>query len=594
MKKTLLLVCSSFSVFMLNAQNTPVSQTPLNKNVVLEELTGINCTFCPDGHKRAQQIKDANPGRVVLVNIHAGSFAPNNPNLKTTDGDLLNTFFNPTGYPAGSVQRKPHSSDMTRIATGRGNWAGQATAVLAEVSPVNVAMNASIDAATRVVTVNVQMYYTSPFAAGTSNYLNVGFSQNNYEGPQVGSAANPTSVLPNGNYLHQHIFRGFINTGGTWGETIDASSTGVITKTYTYTIPAAINGVPVEIGQLEFFAIVHKGNNTPTTSEAYTGALVNPTYTNVPAATITNAGITNALNVCAGESVSPVVKVTNSGAATTSIKLATSINGGTPVVYTYSTAIPQFGSALVTIPGVSFTPSGTNTASVAVVEVNGGTSGIGATPIATKPIDIAGVANGKTGTVKVTTDRYGSETTWTVKNSAGVTVASGGPYTDAAANGTYPQPDVTFNLAANDCYTLEVKDSYGDGYDSGYGNGNVEIQVNGTAIAGVPSFPSGSSVIDKMQSSATAAINELTAAIEMEVYPNPSSTGVVNVKFDAQGGDYTVAITDLSGRRVITENVNNASGTTTVMLPVADLMSGNYLVTVLNNGATYTQSLIIK
>jgi hypothetical protein len=66
------------------------------------------------------------------------------------------------------------------------------------------------------------------------------------------------------------------------------------------------------------------------------------------------------------------------------------------------------------------------------------------------------------------------------------------------------------------------------------------------------------------------------------------------VKFDAQGGDYTVAITDLSGRRVITENVNNASGTTTVMLPVADLMSGNYLVTVLNNGATYTQSLIIK
>jgi hypothetical protein len=165
----------------------------LNKNVVLEELTGINCQFCPDGHLRAQQIKDANPGRVILVNIHAGSFAPANPNLKTADGDALNTFFNPTGYPAGSVQRKPHSTDMTRIATGRGNWTSQATAVIGEVSPVNVAMNASIDVATRIVTVNVEMFYTSPFPAGTNHFLNVGMAQNNWEGPQVGSAANPSA-----------------------------------------------------------------------------------------------------------------------------------------------------------------------------------------------------------------------------------------------------------------------------------------------------------------------------------------------------------------------------------------------------------------
>ncbi|MEN9978694.1 MAG: hypothetical protein RLZZ569_1319, partial [Bacteroidota bacterium] len=89
MKKIVLFVSSCLSLLVVNAQNTPVSQTPLNKNVVLEELTGINCTWCPDGHLRAQQIKDANPGRVILVNVHAGSFAPSSPNLKTTDGDLL-------------------------------------------------------------------------------------------------------------------------------------------------------------------------------------------------------------------------------------------------------------------------------------------------------------------------------------------------------------------------------------------------------------------------------------------------------------------------------------------------------------------------
>ena len=237
MKKIVLFVSSCLSLFVVNAQNTPVSQTPLNKNVVLEELTGIHCGYCPDGHKRANDIAAANPGRVVLVNIHAGSYATpgtGEPDLRTTDGTTLNTFFNPTGYPAGSVQRRPHSSDMTRISTGRGNWAAQATTVLAEPSPVNLAMNATIDAATRVVTVTVEAFYTSPFAAGTNHFLNVGILQNNFEGPQSNYGPyNTAAILPNGNYLHQHIFRGFINTGGTWGESIDASSTGVITKTYT-------------------------------------------------------------------------------------------------------------------------------------------------------------------------------------------------------------------------------------------------------------------------------------------------------------------------------------------------------------------------
>jgi hypothetical protein len=594
MKKIVLFVSSCLSLFVLNAQNTPVSQTPLNKNVVLEELTGINCTWCPDGHLRAQQIKDANPGRVILVNVHAGSFAPSSPNLKTTDGDLLNTFFNPTGYPAGSLQRKPHSSDMTRIATGRGNWSSQATAAIGEVSPVNVAMNATIDAATRIVTVNVEIFYTSPFAAGTNNFLNVGIVQNNWEGPQIGSEKNPSAVLPNGNYLHQHIFRGFINNGGTWGESINAASTGVITKTYTYTLPQAVNGVDLEIGQLEFFAFVHKGHNGVTDSEIYTGAEVAPTYVNVPAATLTNVGITNTLNLCAGEGVSPKVKVTNSGAAISSVTFATSVNGGTPVPFNYTTPIAQFGSADVTIPAVAFTAQGTNSVVVAIVGVNGGTSGIGATATATKNIDIAGVANGSSATVKVTTDRYGSETTWTVKNSAGTTVASGGPYTDGTANTAYPQADVNFNLVANECYSLVVNDGYGDGYDSGYGNGNIEIQVNGTAIADVASFPSGNSAFDKMKSSATASINEVTAAIAMEVFPNPATSGLVNVNFDAQGGDYIVTITDLAGRRVVTENVNNATGNTTVTLGVAELKAGNYLVSILNNGATYTQNLIVK
>ncbi|MBR4638602.1 MAG: hypothetical protein IKO81_08160, partial [Bacteroidales bacterium] len=80
MKKTLLLlVAAMLTTMFASAQvtDTIVSTTPSNKNVVLEEYTGVNCTWCPDGHKRANQLKASHPGRVCLINIHQGSFAAN-------------------------------------------------------------------------------------------------------------------------------------------------------------------------------------------------------------------------------------------------------------------------------------------------------------------------------------------------------------------------------------------------------------------------------------------------------------------------------------------------------------------------------------
>jgi hypothetical protein len=79
----------------------------------------------------------------------------------------------------------------------------------------------------------------------------------------------------------------------------------------------------------------------------------------------------------------------------------------------------------------------------------------------------------------------------------------------------------------------------------------------------------------------------------MEIYPNPASD-VVNVKFDAKGGNYYVAITDLAGRTVATQTVENAEGSQTVAVPVAGLAGGNYIVTIKTDGAVSTQKVVIK
>ncbi len=77
-------------------------------------------------------------------------------------------------------------------------------------------------------------------------------------------------------------------------------------------------------------------------------------------------------------------------------------------------------------------------------------------------------------TIRITTDRYGEETTWRVVQ--GTTVfASGGPYTRLSANGSQVQIPVSVCLPEG-CYELQVFDAYGDGNCCTYGQGIITVE----------------------------------------------------------------------------------------------------------------------
>lgn len=83
-----------------------------------------------------------------------------------------------------------------------------------------------------------------------------------------------------------------------------------------------------------------------------------------------------------------------------------------------------------------------------------------------------------TGTVTLTLvlDNYPEETSWTLTNSSGTTVASGGTYGSEPDGSTITE---TFNLAAGD-YTFTINDTYGDGICCSYGNGSYTLTDNGS------------------------------------------------------------------------------------------------------------------
>ncbi|MEO8588450.1 MAG: T9SS type A sorting domain-containing protein [Flavobacteriales bacterium] len=87
-------------------------------------------------------------------------------------------------------------------------------------------------------------------------------------------------------------------------------------------------------------------------------------------------------------------------------------------------------------------------------------------------------------TMSITTDRYGEETTWSVTGFGGAPVyASGGPYTQQAANGAYNMPAVDFCVPDGVILVVTVNDAYGDGMCCAYGAGFYSLVVGGVEVA---------------------------------------------------------------------------------------------------------------
>ncbi|MGS2725626.1 M43 family zinc metalloprotease [Psychroserpens sp. BH13MA-6] len=88
--------------------------------------------------------------------------------------------------------------------------------------------------------------------------------------------------------------------------------------------------------------------------------------------------------------------------------------------------------------------------------------------------------------LSITFDNYPEETAWTLTNSGGQTVASGGTYGSQPDGSTY-----TESLCLPDgCYTFTITDAYGDGICCAYGNGSYSLTDSSGVLASGGSFSS--------------------------------------------------------------------------------------------------------
>jgi hypothetical protein len=348
---------------------------------------------------------------------------------------------------------------------------------------------------------------------------------------------------------------------GQWGEDISPTTAGsFIDKTYTYTVPADHNGIPIEILDLELVVFM-----TETTQEIISGNGTTPLYT----------GIT-AQNDAAVESIpsipdqcgflEPVFELKNYGnEPLTSVDVTYAVNGEAPQTYTWTGNIPSLYSELVTLPGVVFNVQATNTVEISVEadeENNNNTL--------SESFNQLTFENTNSVNLILNTDAQGQECTWEILDGTGAVVAQGGPY-----SGTTNITE-SFNLPG-DCYKFNLRDAGGNGgesvvlYDS---DNNVIFNSSGD-------YGSGAAVPFQTEFILDAGDAFLS---QLSIYPNPTN-GRVQI-LNAQNTNLTIY--DVLGKVLMSRTLNNANES----LDLSQLLSGTYFVALDQNGQRRVEKVI--
>ena len=554
LNKTQIILVIILFISSFVAAQTIVSTNPENKKIILEEYTGIHCTYCPDGHEIAQSLKDANPDNVFIINIHTGGYATpssGEPDFRTNFGDAIAAQSNLTGYPSGSVNRQ-YFSNLTMnggTAMGRGGWSSATSQVLNQSAYVNLGVEASINVQNNELTVHVEGYYTGDSPQST-NLLNVVLTQNNTLGPQTGGGMGS-------NYNHMHRLVHMIT--GQWGFQISNTSSGsFVDQTFTYTIPSNYNGVDVNLSELNVIAFISETQQNIISGAEYTPTFDGLEYSNDAAI----LGIEENLNGNCGDSASAVVVIQNSGYDNlTNFSIEYSINNGNTQSHNWSGSLGSLASTSIELPAINYSPSDTNSINITISDDDNNQNNSNDFYFnQSSSYDTAIV------TLNLVTDNYASETSWQLTDSSGYIIAQNGSLSNASTYSTEIEIPTS-----DECYTFTINDTYGDGICCAYGVGSYSItDDSGNTIISGGEFSSVDTSTFRVGE--TLGINSIFEN-DLNIFPNPSN-GVFNIKTSLNNSTYKIY--NLIGQQVKSGLIKNGAN----LIDLRNSIDGVYFMTI--------------
>ena len=578
--------------------DTLVSLEPGYRRVLMEEFTGMHCQNCPAGHRTANEIQEAYGDYCHVINIHAGSLAtpyPGQTDLRSAYGEALATQAGVTGIPSVSVNRHLFSSAQTAWAmTGPDTWFDYVDEVAGMETYVNVGAEATIDWQSRELDVTVQLYYTGD-APEEGNRIHVAVVQDNVEGYQIGSEANPDQVLENGNYLHQHVLRDLLT--GLEGDLVETVAAGtLLQRTYSKVLPESLNQLPMEIMDLQVVVFVSEAEG-----EVMDACQAPVCFVNGPEYVFGMSAFGQlARNTC-DNLVRLAFDLENRNPEDRPVENVTfllSTPQGQEHECTFSVeAWDEAGMARVETDAVPVDETGVeDTLFVQVVAVNGEALTQFQEPVAI-PVLKEYVSVGEPSIVlDLWQDRWGSEINWSFRDEAGNVLDEVASYPDLSERGTERH---THEIALSEgCNVFVLRDLMHDGINNGMGEGRLQL----SDAAGEVILENDGTYTDSLVwlLRYSPAGNEVLAGMEggmdLRLWPNPSSEAGASLAFNLEVPEaLQVSVWTVDGRQVFAWGRRvYPAGRNVVALPVGQLDSGIYLVLLQGDGHRSVARLVVR
>lgn len=177
---------------------------PQQKQVLIEEFTGVRCVNCPAGSEAIEALLNIHGERLIAVSIHAGFFAvpypESNAELETETGSsILSLLGEPLGFPTAVVNRKQFAGEENRQ-IGQSSWPGFIAQELELPTEISIELEPSFNDATGELDVDVTLHAEQNIDAPDVR-LTLLITESNISDPQL------TPAGTNLEYTHKHVLR---------------------------------------------------------------------------------------------------------------------------------------------------------------------------------------------------------------------------------------------------------------------------------------------------------------------------------------------------------------------------------------------------
>jgi hypothetical protein len=284
------------------------------------------------------------------------------------------------------------------------------------------------------------------------------------------------------------------------------------------------------------------------------------------------------------DSISPKITIRNHGSTNlTSLDIYYQLDGAGYTQVNWTGNLSPYTISEITVPTLNV-PSGLHTFNTYCTNPNGTVDDNIAND--SSATNFNSNAQPIFATLNITTDNFGAETSWLVRDFFGDIVLQGGGYPSVTGGDT-----ISENLCLYDsCFTFVLQDSYGDGYCCAYGNGNFQLLNNwGDTIAEDYSF-NGDSLTFPFCLGSSSGINEISEN-RFTIYPNPNK-GIFNIDFqNSNWNNIDINVYDMVGRKIFEQK--NDSGKN-IQINIGNVKRGIYLISISSNKGNLTRKILVN